>query len=149
MSQAKPEGLRGVRTTLPSPGDSARQHRTLDERLAVRFPTIAGLLTRGLMRLSPRSRFRRLMLARRIEQIYAAANRRDYESVLAGWASESEYRPSADLRPPDLDAAFHGHDGMHELWGYWRDAFEDIRWDPEEILDLGDKVLVTAKQTGH
>jgi hypothetical protein len=25
----------------------------------------------------------------------------------------------------------------HPSWGYWLDAFEDIRWDPEEILDFG------------
>jgi len=101
------------------------------------------------MRLSPRSRLRRLILTRRIRQVYAAANRRDYESVLVGWDTASEYRPSRDLMPPDLDTAFHGHDGMHQLWRYWRDAFEDIRWDAEEILDLGDKILVTAQQTGH
>jgi hypothetical protein len=31
----------------------------------------------------------------------------------------------------------------------WLDAFEDIRWDPEEILDLGDKLLVRTQQSGH
>ena len=51
--------------------------------------------------------------------------------------------------PPDLDAAFHGHAGMHQLWSYWRDAFDDIRWDPEEILDFGDRFLVTTQQIGH
>ena len=101
------------------------------------------------MRLSPRSRLRQRMVTRRIQQTYAAANRRDYDSILAGWDRESEYRPSRDLMPPDLDAAFYGHDGMHQLWRYWRDAFEDIRWDPEEIHDFGGKILVTAQQRGH
>ena len=33
---------------------------------------------------------------------------------------------------------------------YWLDAFEDIRWDPEEMLDFGGKqFLVTTQQTGH
>jgi ketosteroid isomerase-like protein len=31
----------------------------------------------------------------------------------------------------------------------WLDAFEDIRFEPEELLDMGDKVLVTAQQKGH
>jgi ketosteroid isomerase-like protein len=66
-----------------------------------------------------------------------------------GWDAESEYRPSADLMPPDLDSVFHGHDGYRRLWRYWLDAFGDIRWEPEEILDLGDKVLVTTQQRGH
>ncbi len=66
-----------------------------------------------------------------------------------GWDSGSEYHPSGDLTPPDLEAVFYGHDGYLQLWRYWLDAFEDIRWDPEEILDFGDKLLVTAQQRGH
>jgi ketosteroid isomerase-like protein len=149
MSEENIEPLRGVRITLPPRGDSTGQRRTPEERLAVRFPGVSLFLARNFTRLSPRSRLRRLLVTRRIQQAYAAANRRDYESVLLGWDAASEYRPTRELMPPDLDAAFHGHDGMHQLWRYWRDAFEDIRWDPEEILDLGDKILVTAQQTGH
>lgn len=101
------------------------------------------------MRLSPRSRLRQLVLARRIRQGYAAQSRRDYDSVLAGWHPECEYRPSRDLIAPDMEAAFYGHDGMRQLWRYWRDAFDDIQWDPREIEDFGEKVLVTAQQRGH
>jgi ketosteroid isomerase-like protein len=54
-----------------------------------------------------------------------------------------------DLLPPDLEAVFYGHDGYLQLWRYWLDAFEDIRWDPEEVLDFGDKLLVTTQQRGH
>jgi ketosteroid isomerase-like protein len=89
------------------------------------------------------------MVARRVRQAYAAANRQDFDSVLMGWDPGSEYHPSADLMPPDLETVFHGHDGYFRLWRYWLDAFEDIRWDPEEILDLGDKVLVRTQQRGH
>jgi len=139
----------GVRITLHPPGEGMNQRRALDERVAIRFPAVSRVLGSALMRLSPRSRFRQLMIARRTQQAYAAANRRDYDSVLVGWDRESEYRPSRDLMPPDLDAVCYGHDGMHKLWRYWRDAFEDIRWDPEEIQDFGEKILVTAQQTGH
>ena len=51
--------------------------------------------------------------------------------------------------PPDMEPVFHGHDGMRQLWRYWLDAFEDLRWEPEEILDFGDAFLVTAQQSGH
>ena len=57
--------------------------------------------------------------------------------------------PSGELLPPDLEPTFDGRDGYLRLWRYWLDAFEDIRWDPEEILDLGDKLLVTTQQRGH
>jgi hypothetical protein len=29
------------------------------------------------------------------------------------------------------------------------DAFADLRWDPEEILDFGDRILVAAQQSGR
>ena len=60
-----------------------------------------------------------------------------------------EYRPSADLLPPDFETVYRGHQGYLAFWRRWLDAFEDIRWDPEEILDFGDKALVTTQQSGH
>ena len=141
------EPARGVRISLP--GDSASPRRTFEERFAIKFPALSRVLGAGFMRLSPHSRLRHLILARRIQQSYGAQSRRDYESVLAGWHPDCEYRPSRDLIPPDMDAAFYGHDGMRQVWRYWRDAFDDIRWDPEEIEDFGDKILVTAQHRGH
>ena len=89
------------------------------------------------------------MLTRAMRRAYAAANRRDFDVIRASHDPEHEYRPSGDLMPLDLEPVFRGHDGYLKLWRYWLDAFEDIRWEPEEMLDLGDKVLVTTQQTGH
>jgi ketosteroid isomerase-like protein len=148
MSRENVESVRGVRIAL-SLSEKAGQRRSLDERLFVRFPALFRLLAGAFMRLPPRSRLRRSMVTRRVWQAYAAANRRDFDAVLVGWDRGSEYLPSGDLMPPDLEAVFHGHDGYLQLWRYWLDAFEDIRWDPEEMLDFGDRFLVTAQQRGH
>lgn len=148
MSQENVEVVRGVRIALAPPSGRESQGRSFDQRVFVRFPAFYRLVANAFLSLPPRSRLRRMMLARSMRLAYAAANRRDFELVLVGWDSGSEYRPSGDLMPPDLEAAFHGRDGYLRLWRYWLDAFEDIRWDPEEILDLGDKVLVTTQQTG-
>jgi hypothetical protein len=51
--------------------------------------------------------------------------------------------------PPDLDPVFYGRDGYLRLWQYWLDAFWDIQWEPEEILDFGDRFLVTTQQRGR
>jgi ketosteroid isomerase-like protein len=141
--------LHGVRTRLPPVSEQSGARRTLEERLLIKFPALFRLLGGAFMRLSPRSRLRRLLLTRRVRQAYAAQTRRDFAAVLAGWDPACEYRPSRDLMPPDLESVFYGHDGMLVLWRYWRDAFQDIRWDPEEVLDFGEQFLVTAQQRGH
>jgi ketosteroid isomerase-like protein len=138
-----------ARIALPPLTQRAAQRRSLDERLFVRLPALYRVLSDALMRMPPRSRLRRLMLVRRVRQAYAAANRQDFDAVLVGWDPESEYHPSSDLMPPDLEAVFHGHEGYRQLWRYWLDAFGDIRWDPEELVDFGDRFLVTAHQRGH
>ena len=71
--------------------------------------------------------------------------------VITGLAPEAEYqyRPSSDLIAPDQDAVFYGHDGYLRMWRTWLDAFEDLRFEPEEFLDLGDTLLVTAEVRGH
>ena len=149
MKQEDVELAHGVRTRLRPVREQSGRRRKLEERLLIQFPALSRVLDDAFMRLSPRSRLRRLVLTRRVRQAYAAQSRRDFEAVLAGWDTACEYRPSRDLMPPDLEAAFYGHDGMLELWRYWRDAFQDIRWEPEEILDFGGKFLVTAQQSGH
>jgi hypothetical protein len=142
--------VRATRIAVPPLTEKARRHRTIDQRLAVRFPALYRLLAGAMMRLSRRSRLRRLMLARLMALAYAAANRRDFEVVFAGMDLEVyEYHPSRDLLPPDMDAAFYGRDGYLQLWRYWLDAFGDIRWEPEEILDFGETFLVTTQQMGR
>jgi ketosteroid isomerase-like protein len=140
---------RGVRSAVLALTDRSRRGRTLDQRVYVRFPALYRVLARGIMRLSPQSRIRRLMVARSMALAYAAFNRRDFAVVLVGHDPEIEYRPSRDLTPPDFDAVFHGREGFLRLWRYWLDAFDDIRWEPEELLDLGEMFLVATQQRGR
>src|SRR5262245_52904895 len=102
-----------------------------------------------LMRLPLGSRPRRVMVTRVIRRAYAAGNRRDFEVILVGNHPEHSYRPSRDLMPPDLQPVFRGEAEYLQLWRYWQDAFSDIRWDPLEILDFGERILVRTHQSGH
>ena len=150
MAPATAENVRGTRTAIGSVGDRAGRGRTLDERIFVRFPSLFRPLAGFLARLPPRSRLRRSLIARRAGGAYAAANRRDLDAILFGIdPGRWEYRPSPDLFPPDMDSVFRGPDGYRKMWQYWFDAFEDFRWEPREILDLGDKALITVEQGGH
>lgn len=149
MTREHVEASRGTRIALPHLG-STSQRRTLDERLRVRLPGLFRWAAKALFRLPPRSRVRQAILARTITRAYAAANRRDFELVLTVNDPRSyEYRPSAEYLPPDMDTVYYGHDGYRRFWRQWLDAFEDIRWDPEEVVDFGAKALVTTRQSGH
>lgn len=150
MAVSTVSSVRGVRSPLPRLSKRAAGRRSIDERLVVRFPAPFHRLSAAALRLRPRSGLRRAILARSMVRAYAAANRRDFELILAFNDPDAyEYRPSPDLLPPDMETAYYGHAGYLRFWKLWLDAFENIRWDPEEMLDFGERVLVTARQSAH
>ena len=148
MSQENVEVVRGVRTKLP-PLSEASQRRNLDERLFVRYPALYRRFAKAWMRLPLRSRLRRLMLARLVSRACAAANRRDFALLVVGVDSAVEHRPAKDLMPLDWDPVAYGRDGYQQVWRKMLNAFDDFRAEPAEVLDLGDRILVTAHYKGH
>src|SRR3954468_19821041 len=102
MSQANVEIVRGVRSRVSLPSERASQRRALDERLFVRFPAAYRLLADRLMRLPPRSRLRRLILARIAGRAAAAVNRRDFDVLFLAFDPGIEYHPAGDQRPPGM-----------------------------------------------
>jgi ketosteroid isomerase-like protein len=139
-----------VRSLVTPLRERASRRRTLDERLRVRFPGPFQLIGRALFRIPPRSRLRRRTAPYVMARAYAAGNRRDFDLIRTfNDLSVYEYRASADLLPPDLEQVSSRHKGYLQMWQRWMEAFEDIRFEPEEMLDLGDKILVTVEQKGH
>jgi ketosteroid isomerase-like protein len=143
MSQDSSGVVRGFQYRVRLPASAGR--RTLDERVLVRFPALYRVLAGALMRMLPRPRMRRHLFARVVRRGYAAANRRDWEVLLMSLDPGIEYHPREDTLGPDQPAAFYGHAGYSEMWRIWLDAFEDLRLEPEEVLDLGDTFLVTTR----
>src|SRR3954451_16961658 len=141
--------VRGVRYPVSLPSESASQRRRLDERLFVRFPDLYRLFADAWMRLPLRSRLRRLLLRQFVRRACAAANRRDFDLLVLGVDPGVEHRPPENLLAPDWDAVAYGHDGYQQVWRKMMDAFDDFRAEPVEILDLGDKLLITAHYKGH
>jgi ketosteroid isomerase-like protein len=129
--------------------DRTANRRLAEERFMVRRPGLYRYMAAAFFRLPRRSRIRRSLIVRRVERAYAAANRRDFEVILVGLHPHTEYRPAPDLIAPDQPAVFHGHDGYMAMWRNWLGAFEDLRFDPEEVLDFGDTFLVSAQQRAH
>ena len=132
-----------------SGGSGSRQRRSLDDGLFVRFPALYRRIAEKTMRLSPGSPLRRRLLMRLVRHSYAAANRRDFDLLLTGLDPEFEFRPRGSLIAADLDAVVRGREGYARVWQRTLDAFEDLHIEPEECLDLGDKLLLTLRFEAH
>jgi ketosteroid isomerase-like protein len=145
MSREKAEAVRGVRIPL---APEAKQHRTLDARILARFPALIPHLLAAWSRLPRHSRLRRAMLVRLVRQGYATANRREFDVTVSAYDPGYEYHPG-QVALPDTDPVYYGHDGFHKFWRQLLEAFDDVRLNPKEILDLGDRVLVTIQMSGH
>ena len=138
------EIVRGIRIPL---GSETRRHRSLDERIVAHFPALARLLAAWWAKLPKHSRLRRVLLVRRFRQGYAAANRRDFDLLLTSLDPGIElHRAGVFL---DVSGTFHGHDGYLHVWRKVLESFEDVHLYPEELLDFGDRFLVTIKVTAH
>jgi ketosteroid isomerase-like protein len=113
----------------------------------VRFPALARRWFAMWARLPRHSRLRRAILVRGVVQQYAAVNRRDFDYIRIGLDPNVVlHRPRAFF---DVGGTFYGYDGYLELWRRGFESFEDFRFDPEELLDFGDRFLVKSKLSGH
>jgi ketosteroid isomerase-like protein len=82
-----------------------------------------------------------------LREVSEARAREDTEAVEAllrvGLAAEFELQP---LYP---DRVYRGAGEMRELWADAVETWEDYRFETEEIVDLGEHVLVVAHITGR
>lgn len=140
MSQEKVEA---VRQPLRA---RKRSRRTLDQRIYLRFPSLAVASFRLTTRLPPRSRIRQAALRRAVELATEAYNRRDLEAVLIAAHPEFEYWPERDwVEGGLLEPSYRGLEGycrfvatVDEVWG------GENFLDPLEVIDLGDRWAVVA-----
>jgi SnoaL-like protein len=119
----------------------------------VRFPALARRAFYLRSRLPMGSRLRRLALTRLAAQAASAANRRDFDVLLLGFDPEIDYRAVSagpgGVVAPDLVGHHHGHTGYREVWRAMMDGFDDLTLEPQEVLDLGDRLLSITRLSGH
>jgi ketosteroid isomerase-like protein len=138
MSQENLEVVRGVRIPLVP---ETREHRSLDERILVRFPALARLLLAAWARLPHHSRLRRAMLARSVRRGYAALNRRDFAFVLTSLHPQIVYHPRADEPDPSPHV---GRDAWERLTSGFVDSFSEVTFEVLEVIDAGDHVIAST-----
>ena len=135
-----PDIVRKPLTVRPS------SQRTLDQRIAIRFPRLNAAGTRLLARLPPRSRVRQALLWRAVRLGIEAYNRRDLVAASASFHPELEYYPYREFVEAALaEPCYHGPAGYrayieatYEVWG------ADVRLYPTELIDLGDRLVLLA-----
>ena len=138
MSQENVEAVRGVRIPLVP---ETRRHRTLDERIVVRFPALARWLAAAWALLPHHSRLRRVMLARSVRRGYAALNRRDFTFVFTSIHPELVYHPRADEPDPSPHVGRDAHERL--LYGFF-DSFSEVTFEVLEVIDAGDHVIAAT-----
>jgi uncharacterized protein (TIGR02246 family) len=78
-----------------------------------------------------------------VRRVFDAINRRDVQAVL------DAYDPDADMSTLTSELvqgkAYRGHSGIREYFSSFADVWDELHLEPEEIRDLGDRILVTGR----
>jgi ketosteroid isomerase-like protein len=123
-----------------------RSRRTVDQRLLLRFPSLATASLRLVAKLPPGSRLRQAAVWRAVQLAVEAYNRRDLDSVAIGFHPDLEYYPYREFIDAALvEPCYYGPSGYrtyiestYEVWG------GDVRLEPTELIDMGDRFVLLA-----
>jgi ketosteroid isomerase-like protein len=74
-----------------------------------------------------------------VRRVYEAAARRDTAAVLTLYDPEIELDASRWL--PDRQEVYRGHDGLHRFFREWHDAWGDVEYDFDRLIDAGEQVI--------
>ena len=126
----------------------AHPRRRLEERLALQFPRGVILLVRAVWRLPPHSRLRQAYLRHAVQVGFGALNRGDVEAAVA------TYHPGVELELPKefvglgLDPPDRGREERVRFERRWNAEWGKVQYELEEIIDLGDRLLVIGRFEG-
>jgi len=83
---------------------------------------------------------------RRLRRGYEAFNRGDFATVLRNVSPDVEVRDRDEIPDPGV---YRGLDAVREVFARNAAEFEDYRVDPEEFIEVGDHIVVVARQSGR
>jgi ketosteroid isomerase-like protein len=144
MSQKNP-----VRTTITG-GDRAASHRTFDERIAVRMPWLVHFIAAHIQRLPPSSHLRRRFLVRAVKRGNAALNRGDLRmNELLFYDRGVELVFPEGARGGGFVETYSGIEAAFASYREWLEPWAELRRQPKEMIDFGDRLLVIIDQRGR
>ena len=121
-----------------------RSRRTLDQRLAVRFPQLIDPYARLIGRLPPTSRVRQAVMWRGTRNGMEAFNRRDVDAAVVAGSAEFELHPPRKFVEVGFEPCYRGRAGFRKYMSTWADVFSDLRVEPVELIDMGDRIVLLA-----
>ena len=71
-----------------------------------------------------------------------ATNRRDIDGALEAAADDFQMDWSNSIGP--LKGVYRGREEVVNFWRSFIDAFESVRWDPEEIIDVDESRVIVV-----
>ena len=139
MSQGNVEA---VRHSLALAADSSRR---LEERLALHVPYIQALVARAWWKRPPQSRLRQAIVRRLVRLGFEAANRGDLEVTFSNYDRDVGFFPPKGLVGLGDEASYRGLEARIRYEQEWRAEWGDFRYEPDELRDLGDRLLVIGR----
>jgi ketosteroid isomerase-like protein len=128
---------------------SDRSHRRLEDRIVARIPNFAVAVSRALFRLPARSRVRRLLQPRIVRQGVEAVNRGDYEVAFLLFHPDMEYlAPPGTVVLGTFPEKLQGRRERIEFERSWRADWSEFRYEPEELIDLTDRLVLIGRMSG-
>lgn len=126
-----------------------RRRRALDERLYIRRPDLLQLGAKRTFSLPHGSRLRGRLLRRNARLSYAAQNRGDWAFVVLPYGPDSVLRnvpiAGGGERVAVVQDAYRGREGAIRLLEDWTEPFDTTRFEPEELVDIGDgRILILS-----
>jgi ketosteroid isomerase-like protein len=123
-----------------------RSRRTLDQRLALRFPRLTAPVFRLIDRLPPGSRLRQAVLSRAVRLGAEAYNRRDLDAVVIAYHPELEYCPARNwVEAGFFEPCYRGAEGYRKYVAITAEVFgAEVYFKPVELIDLGDRIVMLA-----
>jgi ketosteroid isomerase-like protein len=123
-----------------------RSHRTLDQRLFLRFPRLATASLRRITSLPPSSWLRQVALRRAARLAAEAYNRRDLDAMGIGYHPDFEYHVAREWGESGLlEPVYHGLEGHRRYAASTAEVFgAEVYLQPTEFIDLGDRFVLLA-----
>jgi ketosteroid isomerase-like protein len=83
-----------------------------------------------------------------VEATFAALNRNGVDGLLSHLTEDVDWRAMEGA--PDDHGPIHGKEAMRAYVQDWFDMFDDVRWEPVELIDAGgDQVVALVRLTGR